>query len=672
MPIRTVLVAAAALAAGSSPVTHPRGEPRAGAGPGGALWPAPRVIIVVWDGLRADGVTAADTPNLAALARRGVDFTDNHATYPTFTMMNAASIATGAFSDRSGFFGNDVYRPGARGAMSDGRPADFSQPVFTEDYGILDALKASYGGRLLEVPTLFQAVQHAGLATVAVGKSGPAYLQDYTRGGMILDETLAWPLGLAKGLLAAGLALPRRAPAAYPAGAIELPAANGDPTAPTRRIVRLSDGVTSDPTDAAGSPFGGPSGYLMHVFTSYLLPVGRPALSLIWLRNPDSTEHAYGVGSADARDALRAQDELLGTLEKALEAGGLASSTDLVVMSDHGHSNTAGPTTLFPLRVIAAGEIGEAAGPAGFSASGDVRLADLLTRAGFVAYDGGGCAYDPVLSGITADGRRIYPVLTDEGGADCGCAWAGKPYTSRGHRVPRGDPPRHGLVVAANGGSDYIYVPDHDAGTVARVVRFLQSREEVGAIFVAGRYGALPGTLPLAAIRAEDPDGRCPDVILSYAFDANAVVGGVRGTEFAGVSGAGSRGMHGSFSPVDVHSVLIACGPHFRSAFADALPSGNVDVAPTVAHILGVELPQAEGRVLFEALAGGGPGGLTVGREGLDSSVATGLRMAQPTSPSGVDVDGARTTYRIHLQTAVVRAGPRRYTYFDFATAIRQ
>ena len=43
--------------------------------------------------------------------------------------------------------------------------------------------------------------------------------------------------------------------------------------------------------------------------------------------------------------------------------------------------------------------------------------------------------------------------------------------------------------------------------------------------------------------------------------------------------------MHGSFSPLDVHNTLIAFGPDFREGLKDPLPSGNVDVAPTIAGI---------------------------------------------------------------------------------------
>lgn len=72
---------------------------------------ATRTIIMVWDGLRPDDVNATDTPNLYAMRQAGVNFSDNHSTYPTFTMMNAASFATGGFPKNTGFYGNTFWTP---------------------------------------------------------------------------------------------------------------------------------------------------------------------------------------------------------------------------------------------------------------------------------------------------------------------------------------------------------------------------------------------------------------------------------------------------------------------------------------------------------------------------------------------------------------------------------
>ncbi len=359
---------------------------------------------------------------------------------------------------------------------------------------------------------------------------------------------------------------------------------------------------------------------------------------------------------------------LLGLLVQKLADLGLGGATDLVVVSDHGHSSVAGPASLFPLRAIASGAPA-AVDANGYSASGDVRLADLLTRAGFTAFDGNGCVYSPVLSGIKADGSTVYPTSTDPDGSVCGAK--GKKYTTPAYKVPMSLPAK-AIVIAANGGSDYLYLPDHDAGTVQAAVRFLQSREELGAIFVATRYGALPGTLPLDRIRVDNMAGRNPDVVVSYNFDENAMVQGLPGIEFESMQV--NRGMHGSFSPRDVHNTLAAAGVDFRAGFADPLPSGNVDVAPTVAEILGLQLPQADGRPLDEALGGGAqvadyqvaPEVVTPG------AAATGLTMRLPTNPDGNDVDGGKSSYSIELHTKKVTRGNRSWTYFDFARPVRQ
>ncbi len=85
-----IVLSFVALGLGGGPATPQQGGP------------APRrVIIFVWDGLRADDVTPENMPNYFALARSGVVFADHHAVYPTFTM-NSASIATGTYPGTHG------------------------------------------------------------------------------------------------------------------------------------------------------------------------------------------------------------------------------------------------------------------------------------------------------------------------------------------------------------------------------------------------------------------------------------------------------------------------------------------------------------------------------------------------------------------------------------------
>ncbi len=60
--------------------------------------------------------------------------------------------------------------------------------------------------------------------------------------------------------------------------------------------------------------------------------------------------------------------------------------------------------------------------------------------------------------------------------------------------------------------------------------------------------------------------------------------------------------MHATLSRFDMHNTLVAAGPDFRQGWTDETPSGNVDLAPTIAAILGLQPDEAmDGRVLSEA-----------------------------------------------------------------------
>ena len=655
----------------------------------GPLAGSPRVIIFVWDGLRPDSVTALDTPNLAKLRdQTGANFTDNHSVFPTFTMMNGAAFATGSYPATHGFYGNTEYEPRATGNDATGNPAKFAQPIFTEDWSILhdlDNYYVSQNSALFLVDTLFQVAHRAGLKTAAVGKSGPAYLQDYKEdgtGGVILDENMAFPRSFASALLNAGFALPANTiHVPYDGGAVSLDAGNGDPTATTNsNIVRLADNVTYDPRSALGSPHNAKNEYLMGVYTGYVLPQLQPDLTLIWFRNPDSTEHTFGPGSPDYLDALHDQDRLLGQLQAKLTQLGMAATTDVIVVSDHGHSLVAGDPSFFPLRAITtspdggAGVVG-ATDPQGYSVSGDVRTADLLTKAGISnVYDGVGCTWDPVMSGVKGNTNAdpLYAVQTDNStGTACGKANA--QYTTGSFLVP--DPvPETAVVIAANGGSDYLYIPSHDPALVAKVVTALQERKQYGAIFVRSIY-SIPGTLSLKDINVEGAtrgSPPTPDVIVSFDWDDNAVTasnGTVPGTEYE--SAQNNRGMHGSFSPRDVHNTLIASGPDFKPGFSDVYPSGNVDVAPTAAYLLGLSLPQANGRILKEALVG-----QTVSYSATTSTTTVGpVTLPMVCNPDDLLCASPATelSYSFTLTTKVLTMDNNTTeTYFDKAKATRQ
>jgi arylsulfatase A-like enzyme len=678
-----------------------------------------RTIIMVWDGLRPDSVNATDTPNLYALRQAGANFTDNHSTYPTFTMMNGSSFATGSFPKTSGFYGNTFWTPpqGTGNTIPVGKSAsatnqDYIAPVFTEDYQVLSTLNTYYSGQLLLVKSLFATAQSAGLVTATIGKSGAAYIQDLGQGGYFLDENTVMPRSLVTELQTNGYAIPANTVNGYSGtNAVTLATTNGSPTSKAGYITfnttayDAASGVIAIPSrdssdTTQGEPADAANKYMMSVFTQYILPVKKPMLSLIWFRTPDNVEHGYGPGSANAKAGLRSQDARLGELISALRTNGLDSTTNVIVVSDHGHSSVSGPLNLYPLRAITGTSLpngalvnGSTSGTTnatvggvsttGYSFSGDVRSADLLTYRGFSAYDGSGCSTS-AMYGLSATGVPTVPVKLDATGVLCGAAntkyqaissTLTSPVAS--FKVPApGSLPANGIVVAANGGSDYFYVPGHDAATVQKLVKFLQQREEYGAIFVDSRYGSIPGTLSMAQVNLENASRQNngqPDVVVSFNWDNIVSIQGMTGITFE--SAGGQRGMHGSFGNSDVHNTLIANGPSFQTASITA-PSGNVDVAPTVAYLLGLSMPQADGRILNEALTTPASKSTPIVAPSTvaPTSAATGLSFEVPTDPTGATKDTALTTgsYTVNMQVKDLSVDGKTYRYFDSAKAVRQ
>jgi arylsulfatase A-like enzyme len=627
---------------------------------------ARRVIIFVWDGLRADDLTPEITPNYFALARSGVVFADHHAVYPTFTMMNSASIATGAYPGVHGFYGNVVYAPSAKGKNAKGADIEFSAPAFIEDFGVVEAVRDAYQGRLTLVSTMLQAAQAKGLTTAAIGKFGAAFIQDYKRGGIILDEDAAMPLGFANELQQAGYPLPRNSVNAYEAGALTLAKDNGDPTAPIP-IARLKDGQTGDPLDRSGALSRRGFAYLTDLFVNYVLPNKKPDLTIFWSKEPDATSHAYGPGTFNSIDATRMNDEILGRIVEKLRQLGWEDSTDIIITQDHNHSTVSGDVAHYPLRAIVDREVGPH-DPHGYSVSGFVRTAELLTRDGLKAFDGAGCRDIPILSGIMADGTHLYPSKDDQQGSVCGRA---QKYTSPSYAVPK-PIPAGAIVVAANAGSDYLFVPDGNIETVKAAVVSMQSRLQFGAIFVSDRYGEIAGTLPMSLIKTENSgNGRAPDIIVSFSYDENVAVAGKSGVSYA--SSINRRGDHGSFSPTDTHISLMASGPDFKSGLHDPLPTANVDVAPTVARILKFSMPDAQGRVLEEALRGGPPiTEYAVVNKTHRSSIRSGLTVKLATDLDGLTVDPKLSSCSVELKTKILTRGAASYTYFDQANAVRE
>jgi predicted AlkP superfamily pyrophosphatase or phosphodiesterase len=278
---------------------------------------APRLVLVfVVDGLRPDAITAEDTPTLFRLRTEGVEFTDSHAVFPTVTRVNAATLATGAQPGTHGIVGNQMYVP-------DVEPR---RAFDTGNHAHLRRLGEIGGGRVLSTATLAERLHARGLrlAGVSSGSTGSGFLLNPQALGGV-------------GVLVNGYFDPGRT-AAYPDGVSEAILAKFGSPPPKAGVERYDAAVA----------------WTERVLREYVLPELRPTVVLNWLTEPDHTQHAAGVGSPSAREALRNDDREIAGVLAALDGLGLAGATDVLVVSDHGFTtNTAGVDVVAAL--VAAG-----------------------------------------------------------------------------------------------------------------------------------------------------------------------------------------------------------------------------------------------------------------------------------------------------------------------------
>jgi arylsulfatase A-like enzyme len=263
------------------------------------------VIVFVVDGLRPDSITAEDTPTLFRLRAEGVDFSDGHAVFPTVTRVNAATLSTGAQPGTHGIVGNQMYVP----AVDPARAFD------TGNYRNLLALDRATGGRLLMAPTLAERLHARGrrLVGVSSGSTGSAFLLNPKA-----------PAGV--GAVVNGYFDPGKT-VAYPE--------------PVSEAI-LSKLGPAPPKVAGAARYDASVAWTQRVLREYVLPELQPDVVIDWLTEPDHSQHQGGVGSPDAREALRHDDAEIARVLVSLDALELAAHTDVLVTSDHGFTSNGG------------------------------------------------------------------------------------------------------------------------------------------------------------------------------------------------------------------------------------------------------------------------------------------------------------------------------------------
>jgi Type I phosphodiesterase / nucleotide pyrophosphatase len=325
--------------------------------------------------------------------------------------------------------------------------------------------------------------------------------------------------------------------------------------------------------------------YFLGAATKVVLPLfkqrARPFMLVFWSQDPDGTHHNQGdslnrlvpgINGPTSLAAIRNADHDLAELLAALKSLGLDQTTDVIVTADHGFSTiTKESATSF----------------AATQAYDDVLPNHLPV--GFVALD---LAHGLGLPLIDPD-TKYAEIPADA-------------HPATGDALIGGDKDHPIIVVAANGGSDLVYVPNGDRNIARRAVEVLSAQDYVRGLFVSNDLGPIPGALPISAI---DLKGSAvtplPSIVVNFhSFSTGRADPLTCGVEVADTALQQGQGMHGSFSRADTAIVAGALGPDFRMGFIDPAPSSNADIGKTIAHILNLNIPDVGnlvGRALLEA-----------------------------------------------------------------------
>lgn len=456
----------------------------------GSLFSAPAdvrakyFVLIVWDGMRPDYVSPELTPTLHALREQGVWFANHRSVYPTSTEVNGTVLATGVFPQRNGITANKEYRAAI----------DPLKQVGTESLRAVRRGDELSGGKYVRVPTIAELVQAKGGRTAVVGAKPVALLHDRQ---------------------------PRSSGAANPVWFV-----NG----------ALPESLFSDLTNRFGGfPVAAAPNVARDLWATRCLLEAfwqkeLPRYSVLWLSEPDFSQHRHGPGSPEALAGIRSCDERLAAVLAELDRRGVREQTDIFVVSDHGFST--------------------------INANGDV--AATLRAAGINARS----------------------------------TWEAAPQTND-------------VVVVGNGGSVLLYVVGRAPAVIEKIANVLQQSANTGVLFT---QAGVPGTFSLREAMLDSETA--PDVLMASAWKLDQTVSPRQAhmiNDGYNEYHAGG-GMHVTLCPTDLHNLAIAAGPDFRRGVASPLPSGNVDIVPTLLWLMKLTPPQSlDGRVLTEALVVDGP-----------------------------------------------------------------
>ena len=590
------------------------------------------VILFIPDGLRSELVSKFLAPAMQQIKRGGVWFRNSHSIFPTFTTANASGMSTGHYLGDTGDFSNTIF------AGYPEQYANGSVTPFLENDQVLGDIDDHFLGTVtlgdgstqnvgyLNEEAVMAAARAAGYSTAAIGKVGPVGIFDHENSALVpssVRDTRGTATTFVDDRTGAATGIPLD-----PAFAASLTAA-GIPTAAPGRGANGSSGTNVTPGTTV--PNNIQQDYFTQVVSDVVLPqfkaAGQPFFLVFWSRDPDGTQHNQGdslntvtpgINGPTSYSAVANADDDLRRIRESLVRTGLDATTDIIVAADHGFStisknsgdnNTPSTTSYAATQIYQTYRSGALAQevPTGYLPAGFLAI-DL-------AHGLGKALFDPDSAPASSPMPSSYPPVDPTQPPASDNSRRQRPVSGNG--VIGTDPANPDVVVAANGGSDLIYLPNkaNASALASQIVNLLLSEDYVSGIFVDDALGTFLGALPLSTINMKGTSiTPVPTIVVNFKSMStagngcpftNAVLCAV---EIADSGLQQGQGMHGSFNRGDTNNFMAAIGPDFQQGFVDPAPVSNADVGKTIAQILQLSIPNngsLVGRVMSEAMPGG-------------------------------------------------------------------
>ena len=411
-----------------------------------------KILIIGMDGLQMSQINKLNMPNLLKFQNQGFSFKNHHSSFPTVTRTNVASIVSGVNPGTHGILGNNmVFREYNKNKVL---------PVM---YPEMKKIHET-GKNIVLTPTLSEIAESNNLSLMVLnsGTSGNALIQNL---GVLNNKNITFHRDIPVQDNQINTKWPKQ----------DIPDINSN-----NHIIEIIENLDSNDLSD---------------------------ISIIWLDEPDKSQHNCGIDSNESITALENNDKIFKKILDIIDQNQFTPYIFLV--SDHGYSKI--KKTIDIRRELACDFPGYLFAENGGS---------------FLVYSKENKIFDPIL---------INEIISK--------SWAG-------------------VIITGNNKINYNGIHNYDL------------------LYSSGI--------------------RNPDLFVSMNWNKSDESENTK-SELFSTNLQKDKGNHGSISPLEINCSLIINGPGIKNGDKTFLPSGNIDILPTILHLLNIKIPTyIEGRVLTE------------------------------------------------------------------------